>query len=96
MTTAWSSKFKMLPGLAIWPILLLFAFARISRASHSITAPATLVIEFNTSAGAIDAVPISKSLALLSIEFCYILDYLGDINAPRELTLRLLHNIQEI
>ena len=40
--------------------------------------------------------PISKSLASLLIEFCYILDYLGDVDAPNEPTLCLLQNVQNI
>jgi hypothetical protein len=31
-----------------------------------------------------------------SIEFCYIADYLGDVNAPNNLSLRLLQNIQDL
>ncbi len=42
------------------------------------------------------AVPISKSIASLSIEFCYITDYFGDVNAPNKLSLRLLQNIQDL
>jgi hypothetical protein len=42
------------------------------------------------------AVPISKTIASLSIEFCYITDYLGDVNAPNKLSLRLLQNIQDL
>jgi hypothetical protein len=31
-----------------------------------------------------NAVPISKTIASLSIEFCYITDYLGLVNAPNK------------
>jgi hypothetical protein len=86
----------MSPILAVWPILTFCSFALTLRAEHTAAAPTTLAIEFNAAAGATDAVPISKSLASLSIEFCYILDYLGDVDAPNELTLRLLENVQNI
>lgn len=42
------------------------------------------------------AVPISKSLISLSIEFCYIIDYLGDVKKPNTLSKRLLQNIQDL
>jgi hypothetical protein len=42
------------------------------------------------------AMPISKSIASLSIEFCYVTDYLGNVNAPNKLSLRLLQNIQDL
>jgi hypothetical protein len=42
------------------------------------------------------AAPISKTIASLSIEFCYIADYLGDVDAPNHLSLRLLQNIQDL
>ncbi|PMD16272.1 glycoside hydrolase family 79 protein [Hyaloscypha hepaticicola] len=41
------------------------------------------------------AVPISKQIASLSIEFCYIVDYLGD-NGSNKLSKQLLQNIQDI
>jgi hypothetical protein len=49
-----------------------------------------------TSRASSSAVPISKTIASLSIEFCYITDYLGDVNAPNKLSLRLLQNIQDL
>ena len=42
------------------------------------------------------AVSISKQIASLSIEFCYIIDYLGDIKGSNKLSKRLLQNIQDI
>jgi hypothetical protein len=42
------------------------------------------------------AQPISKDVAGLSIEFCYIADYLGDVNKPNKLSLQLLQNVQDI
>ena len=42
------------------------------------------------------AVPISKSIISLSIEFCYITDYLGDIKGSNKLSKRLLQNVQDI
>jgi hypothetical protein len=40
--------------------------------------------------------PIAKDIAALSIEFCYIADYLGDIGHPNSLSLALLQNIEDI
>jgi len=42
------------------------------------------------------AVPISKTIIPLSIEFCYIVDYLGDIQGSNNLSKRLLQNIQDL
>lgn len=42
------------------------------------------------------AVPISKQIASLSIEFCYIIDYLGDVEGSNKLSKRLLQNVQDI
>ena len=42
------------------------------------------------------AVPISKTIVSLSIEFRYIVDYLGDSNGPNILSMRLLQNIQDL
>ena len=42
------------------------------------------------------AVPISKITVSLGIEFCYIVDYLGDIEGSSKLSKRLLQNIQDI
>jgi hypothetical protein len=54
------------------------------------------VIDFNAAAEAANAVSISKSLGALSIEFCYIIDYLGDVEKPNTLTRQLLQNVQDI
>lgn len=40
--------------------------------------------------------PIAKDIASLSIEFCYITDYLGDIDHPNSLSFALLQNIEGI
>lgn len=40
--------------------------------------------------------PIAKDIAALSIEFCYITDYLGDIGRPNSLSRALLQNIEDI
>ena len=40
--------------------------------------------------------PIAKDIAALSIEFCYVTDYLGDIGRPNPLSLDLLQNIENI
>lgn len=42
------------------------------------------------------AKPIAKDIAALSIEFCYITDYLGDIDHPNSLSRVLLQNIEDI
>jgi hypothetical protein len=49
-----------------------------------------------TIAQASSAVPISKQIVSLSIEFCYIIDYLGDVGGPNNLSKQLLQNIQDI
>jgi hypothetical protein len=49
-----------------------------------------------TATQAFSAVPISKQIASLSIEFCYIVDYLGDISGSNVLSKQLLQNIQDI
>ncbi len=49
-----------------------------------------------TSTPIFSAVPISKQIASLSIEFCYIVDYLGDANRANKLSKQLLQNIQDI
>ncbi len=41
-------------------------------------------------------VPLPKNIVSLSIESCYIVDYLGDLNAPNKLSLQLLQNIQDL
>ena len=41
-------------------------------------------------------VQISRSIAALSIEFCYITDYFGDVGKPNNFTLSLLQNIEDI
>jgi hypothetical protein len=45
---------------------------------------------------ATSAVPISKTIVSLSIEFCYIVDYFGDTKGSNKLSKRLLQNIQDI
>lgn len=42
------------------------------------------------------AAPLPRTIASLSIESCYIIDYLGDVNAPNKLSLQLLQNIQDL
>lgn len=41
-------------------------------------------------------VPLSRSIAGLSIEFCYITDYLGDTMKPNFLSQQLLQNVEDI
>ena len=41
------------------------------------------------------SIPISRSIGALSIEFCYILDYLGDVGSPNTLSRQLLQNIED-
>lgn len=42
------------------------------------------------------AVSLPKTIASLSIETCYILDYLGDVDKANALSRRLLQNIQDL
>ena len=82
--------------LVSWSILALYSIALASTTVRSL-APSTIsVIDFNTATGSTEAVSISKSIASLSIEFCYITDYFGDVGKPNHLTLQLLQNIQDI
>lgn len=55
----------------------------------------TLVVARETTLAS-SAVPISKTIVSLSIEFCYIVDYLGDIEGSNKLSKRLLQNIQDM
>jgi hypothetical protein len=66
---------------------LLLLFGALSSCTPVVVSEATL-------AGS--AVPISKTIVSLSIEFCYIVDYLGDIKGSNKLSRRLLQNIQDI
>lgn len=43
-----------------------------------------------------EPVPLSRSIAGLSIEFCYITDYLGDVKQPNLLSRQLLQNVEDI
>lgn len=54
------------------------------------------VVHPNMQDAQLRAKPISKDIAGLSIEFCYITDYLGDVNKPNKLSLNLLQNVQDI
>ncbi|KAF2230946.1 glycoside hydrolase family 79 protein, partial [Viridothelium virens] len=42
------------------------------------------------------ASPLPRDLVALSIEFCYIIDYLGEVGSPNDLSYNLLNNIEEI
>ncbi|OBT96722.1 hypothetical protein VE01_04076 [Pseudogymnoascus verrucosus] len=44
----------------------------------------------------IAARPIPKDIASLSIEFCYVIDYLRDVDSPNVLSLNLLQNIEDL
>ncbi|KAH8590030.1 hypothetical protein B0O99DRAFT_522066 [Bisporella sp. PMI_857] len=54
------------------------------------------IVTFDTQAVRDAAVPFSRSLLGLSIEFCYITTYLGDVNQPNMLSFQLLQNIQNL
>ena len=56
----------------------------------------TTVLSLDPAVGASPAATLDPALAALSIEFCYILDYLGDVNNPNQLSLKLLQNVQSI
>jgi hypothetical protein len=66
---------------------------------HTSAAPAALdgpTIITNTQLQASgSAIPISHGIGALSIEFCYIVDYLGDVSQPNLLSKQLLQNIQD-
>jgi hypothetical protein len=78
----------------VWSLLTLYSITLALKTERGLAAPITSVIVFSAAAGATDAVLISKSLGSLSIEFCYITDYFGDVGKPNELTLRLRQNVQ--
>jgi hypothetical protein len=40
-------------------------------------------------------IPISRAIGALSIEFCYILDYLGDVGSPNTFSRQLLQNVED-
>ena len=67
--------------------LLIFLLSSIAGCAPVVDREATL---------ASSAVPISKTIVSLSIEFCYIVDYLGDIKGSNKLSKRLLQNIQDL
>lgn len=81
-------------------LLALGSLALLSWASASPTAEVRATsktdINFNVASAAASAVPLSRTLSSLSIEFCYITDYLGDVNTPNKLSLQLLQNIQDL
>ncbi|KFY04146.1 hypothetical protein O988_00965 [Pseudogymnoascus sp. VKM F-3808] len=54
------------------------------------------VVTFDKRAAAASASPLNRQLLGLSIEFCWITSYLGDLNQPNALSLRLLQNIQDL
>jgi hypothetical protein len=65
-------------------------FCQTSTATTRITIITPTQIQSNGS-----AIPISRGIGALSIEFCYILDYLGDIGSPNTLSRQLLQNIED-
>jgi hypothetical protein len=71
----------ILPGVICGPL----------SASNSVENVVTLSYQGNNHAR-----PIAKDIAALSIEFCYITDYLGDIDLPNSLSRVLLQNIEDI
>ena len=57
----------------------------------------TLVnVNFTPGVDTSKAAPLPRDIIALSIEFCYIIDYLGDVDSPNELSYNLLNNLQEI
>ncbi|OBT81651.1 hypothetical protein VE02_10289 [Pseudogymnoascus sp. 03VT05] len=54
------------------------------------------VVTFDKRAAAASATPLNRQLLGLSIEFCWITGYLGDVNQANALSLRLLQNIQDL
>lgn len=56
----------------------------------------TTVLDFDVSQGHSLAVPISRSLTALSIEFCYIIDYLEDVHSLNQSSLQHLQNTQDL
>ncbi|EAU39618.1 predicted protein [Aspergillus terreus NIH2624] len=76
-----ASLLLIVPGVACWP----------SRAENFVTNIVRLADQEDSIAK-----PIRKDIAALSIEFCYITDYLGDVDQPNTLSRVLLQNIEDI
>ena len=53
-------------------------------------------VNFTPNVDTSKAATLSRDIVALSIEFCYIIDYLGDVGSPNNLSYNLLNNIQDI
>lgn len=69
---------------------------RQDKRAASATKHGRVKINFTAGVDTTAAAPLPKTLGALSIEFCYILDYLGDVDSTNTLTYKLLHNIQAL
>lgn len=65
-------------------------------ASLALAAPAAVSRVTVSPGQSSGASQLPKSMGALSIESCYIIDYLGDIQSPNKMSLRLLQNIQDL
>jgi hypothetical protein len=74
--------------LAVFSVF--YSLCQISTAYTPTTIITPIQIQSNGS-----GIPISRGIGALSIEFCYILDYLGDIGSPNILSRQLLQNIED-
>ncbi|KAE9366274.1 glycoside hydrolase family 79 protein [Stipitochalara longipes BDJ] len=69
---------------------LIYSLCQTSTATTPTSTIAPTQIQSNGS-----AIPISRRIGALSIEFCYILDYLGDAGSPNTFSRQLLQNIED-
>ncbi|KAF4618145.1 hypothetical protein G7Y89_g14964 [Cudoniella acicularis] len=74
---------------------LLAIFPLISSLCKTSTAIITTIITTTQIQSSGSAIPISRGIGALSIEFCYILDYLGDVDSPNTFSRQLLQNIED-
>jgi len=69
---------------------LIFLFCQTCTAAASITINAPIRVQSNGPTNSI-----FREIGALSIEFCYILDYLGDLGSPNTFSRQLLQNIED-
>src|SRR5882757_2912944 len=86
----WQIKMYELKSQLVVVSSLIFLFCQTCTAAASITINAPIRIQSNGPTSSI-----SREIGALSIEFCYILDYLGDLGSPNTFSRQLLQNIED-
>ena len=69
---------------AIWLNLILAAFSE-----------ETIYLKIDDREALSNALPLTKNVAALSIEFCYVVEFLGDVGSPNILSRQLLKNLED-